>query len=362
VTLSPLDEYPIHQAPLSMRHVATSDRNFYDRSYFNAHPPTGELFCVFGMGQYPNLGVQDGFLLVADAECHRVVRASRALTTDRMDTTCGPLAVEVVEPLRVIRVTCAEGEGGLSCDMTWTGSIPAHEEPGQRMRLNERQTFDSMRYAQTGRWEGWLEVDGVRHDVTPDLWWGSRDRSWGVRPVGEPEPAGINAARPMEGFFWVYAPMQFDGFSILCIRQDEADGSPVLRQAVRAWPDGRIDDLGRPELSLRFREGTREVTGATWHLTETDGSPLEVQVEVLLPVWLGKGTGYGFDDDWRHGMWQGDEVVQAVRHDLTDPAVAGGMFGIQESVSRFTCGDAVGHGMLEWLFLGRHDPSGWTGW
>lgn len=57
-----------------------------------------------------------------------------------------------------------------------------------------------MRYAQTGRWSGWLEVDGTRHQVTPDRWWGSRDRSWGIRPVGEPEPPGINAARPLEGF------------------------------------------------------------------------------------------------------------------------------------------------------------------
>ena len=362
MTLSPLDELPIHQAPISMRHVATSDRNFYDRSYFNAHDGTGDIFCVMGMGQYPNLGVQDGFLLVATAEQHRVVRTSRALTADRADLTCGPLRIEVVEPLRVLRVVCEPNEWGLACDLTWTGAIPAHEEPGQRLRLNERTTFDSMRFAQTGCWEGWLTVDGSRHEATPDRWWGSRDRSWGIRPVGEPDPPGIGAARPLEGFYWVYAPMQFEDFSILCIRQDEPDGTPVLRQAVRVWPDGRVDDLGRPELDLQLRDGTREVTGATWHLTETDGSPLEVEVEVLLPVWLGKGTGYGFDDDWRHGMWQGELVVQGVRFDLTDPKVKASMFGIQESVSRFTCGPHVGRGLFEWLFLGRHDPSGWEGW
>lgn len=362
MTLSPLDEYPVHQAPVSMRHVATTDRNFYDRSYFNCHPSSDELFCVFGMGQYPNLGVQDAFLLVADAESHRVVRASRALTDDRMDLTCGPLRIDVVEPLRVIRLLCDENEWGLACDITWTGTIPAHEEPGHRMRVNERQTFDSMRYAQTGRWEGWISYDGERREVTPDRWWGSRDRSWGIRPVGEPEPPGISAARPMEGFYWLYAPMQFDDFSILCIYQDRPDGSPVLRQAVRAWPDGRVDDLGTPTVELRLKEGTREVTGATWHLTEVDGSPLDVEVEVLLPVWLGKGTGYGFDEDWRHGMWQGDLVVQGVRYDLTDPDVVKTMFGIQESVARFTCGDHVGHGLQEWLLLGRHDPSGWSGW
>jgi hypothetical protein len=361
MTLSPLDEYPIHQAPISMRHVATSDRNFYDRYYFNCHGSSDEVFVVFSMGQYPNLGVQDSFLLVADATTHNVIRSSRALTLDRMDLTCGPMRIEVVEPLKVVRVVCEDDEHGISCDMTWTGTIPAHEEPGQVMRLNERQTFDSMRYAQTGRWEGWVQLDDRRYEVTPDRWWGSRDRSWGIRPVGEPEPPGIQGARPMEGFYWIYCPMQFDDFSILCIYQDHPDGSPVMRQAVRVWPDGRTDDLGPPTIDLRFEEGTRMATGATWHLTD-DGKPLDIDVEVLLPVHLSKATGYGSEPDWRHGMWQGDLVVQGLRFDLTDPEVLASIWGIKESVSRFTCGEHVGHGLFEWLLIGRHDPSGWTGW
>ena len=48
-----LDEYPIHQTPLSMRYVASSDRNFYDRCYFNAHDRTGDIFLVTGAGVYP---------------------------------------------------------------------------------------------------------------------------------------------------------------------------------------------------------------------------------------------------------------------------------------------------------------------
>ena len=55
----PLDEYPIHQAPLSMQYVTTSDRNAYDRCYFNAHDRTGDIFAITGIGYYPNLGVKD---------------------------------------------------------------------------------------------------------------------------------------------------------------------------------------------------------------------------------------------------------------------------------------------------------------
>ncbi|MDQ1423718.1 MAG: hypothetical protein QOD72_1216, partial [Acidimicrobiaceae bacterium] len=54
---TPMDEYPIHQVPLPIAHPATSDRNFYDRCYFNAHDRTGETFLITGLGVYPNLGV-----------------------------------------------------------------------------------------------------------------------------------------------------------------------------------------------------------------------------------------------------------------------------------------------------------------
>ena len=40
--LSPLDDYPVHQISEPMRHVGTSDRNFYDRYYFNIHG-TGDV-------------------------------------------------------------------------------------------------------------------------------------------------------------------------------------------------------------------------------------------------------------------------------------------------------------------------------
>ena len=60
----PLDEFPIHQVPLSLQYVGTSDRNFYDRSYLNAHDRTGDVFLITGFGVYPNLGVKDAYATV----------------------------------------------------------------------------------------------------------------------------------------------------------------------------------------------------------------------------------------------------------------------------------------------------------
>ena len=78
-SLSSWDDYPVHQVAETIRHSATSDRNFYDRYYFNCYPLTGELFLIIGLGQYPNLGVTDGFAVVRSGDDHIVFRASKAL-------------------------------------------------------------------------------------------------------------------------------------------------------------------------------------------------------------------------------------------------------------------------------------------
>ena len=83
-----MDDYPIHQIAAPIRHVGSSDRNFYDRYYFNLHGSTDELFMVMGMGQYPNLATQDAFACVCKDGKQRVLRASRELG-DRTESTVG---------------------------------------------------------------------------------------------------------------------------------------------------------------------------------------------------------------------------------------------------------------------------------
>jgi hypothetical protein len=52
MTVTSWDDYPVHQSANWIAHVATSDRNFYDRYYFNAFDTGGEFMAVFGLGQY----------------------------------------------------------------------------------------------------------------------------------------------------------------------------------------------------------------------------------------------------------------------------------------------------------------------
>jgi hypothetical protein len=361
--LSPADDLPIHQIAEPIRQVGTSDRNFYDRYYFNMHPSSGDLFTIFGLGVYPNLGVMDAFLCARQGDTYQVVRASKEIGADRTNMAIGPFRIEVLEGLKRVRFVVEPNEWGLDMDVTWDAAIPAHLEPPHHRRQFGRITFDTSRFAQTGRWTGTLTFHGATHDVTPDHWWGCRDRSWGVRPIGEAEPAGIRAGHPAGGFYWNYAPMQFDDFSILYIAEEQPDGTRTLEEAVRIPADGSpAVSLGRPEHELEFISGTREVKRARIHMTEPDGTPVVIDVEPLLPVFLAVGTGYGTENDWRHGMYQGPLKVESLTWDFNNPADKAKMVGFVDAVARFRVGDHVGYGLWEYVIAGAHEKYGFTGY
>src|SRR5258708_7614664 len=252
MTVSTWDDYPVHQASEWIAHPATSDRNFYDRYYFNAFDTGGDWIAVMGLGQYPNLGVTDAFATVRVGDKQNVVRASRPLE-DRSDTTIGPIRVEVLKPLERLRFVVEPTEHTVGMDMGGEGPGPAAPEPAQFIRHGSRVMFDTQRLAQMGSWSGALSVEGRDLKVDPKTTWGSRDRSWGVRPVGEKEPDGIRlGANVMGGGMWSYFPMRFEDHSLCYICSGRADGVRTLEQAQRVWLDGRVEELGRTEHDHRF--------------------------------------------------------------------------------------------------------------
>ena len=357
MSISSWDDFPVHQTSEYIRHAATSDRNFYDRYYFNMHSCSDEVFAIFGFGQYPNLGVTDAFLCIAHGDDHQVVRASRPLT-DRMDLQVGPIRVEVLEPLRKIRFVCEPNdESDLSMDATWDGAIPAFEEPRQVLRVQHKEVFNTQRFVQVGRWTGSLRAGDQTWDATPDRYWGARDRSWGVRPVGEPEPDGIRQGVNAMAGMWNYFPMQFDDHAIVYMVHEQPDGSRRLEEGVRVWsdPERPIEHLGRPEHEHRMRSGTRMLAGSTIRFPDAG---IAVECTPLMVNYVSLGTGYGMDQDWRHGLYQGpDLVVQGVDHKISE--IAGlAQYGVVDQVARFEYDGNTGHGLYEHGFFGPFPAAG----
>jgi hypothetical protein len=359
--ISAWDDFPIHQIGEPVRFVGTSDRNFYDRYYFNLHGCSDELFLIMGMGVYPNLGTQDAFACVRRGPHHRVVRASRELG-DRSDLSVGPFRIEVLEPLRKLRFVLEPTEHAIAFDVSWEGAMPAWQEARHFIRNRGRVLFDTSRFAQTGTWAGSLTVGGEKIAITRDRWWGTRDRSWGVRPVGEPEHPGIRQGTPVMSGMWNYFPMQFRDHSLLYICQENAAGERELEEAVRVWADpGRpAEHLGRPSFQHELAPGTRLLRASTVAFPDAPGGGFSVKCTPLLPCMISVGTGYGLDADWRHGMYQGPLVVQGLerKHDEVAPL---GQYGVVDQVARFEYAGHVGYGLYEHGFFGAFPKCGLNG-
>jgi hypothetical protein len=358
--ISPLDEFPLHQAPLPLAWANSSDRNFYDRSYFNAHDRTGEIMVITGLGYYPNLGTKDAFVLVARDGKQTAVHLSDLIDQDRMNPRVGNYRIEVPDPLKKVRIVLEETEG-MSLDLTWEGTCDVVQEQPHVLRSGSRVTLDAQRFAQLGSWSGTILLDGEEIAVDPATWLGSRDRSWGVRPVGEAEPPGAPADPPFEGMWWLYVPIQFEDFAVVIIIQESPDGFRTLNDCTRVWKDGRVEQLGWPLIDIHYASGTRTPTGATITCTTPEGKPVVLEVQSHLAVPLHVGGGYGGDPDWIHGTWKGEGFAERVTYDMDDQAVQGRfMFGCVDHVGSATLDGVVGWGLFEHFCIGRHDPSGFT--
>ncbi|MFB8269810.1 hypothetical protein ACFC96_24850 [Streptomyces sp. NPDC055955] len=361
-----LDEYPVHQVPLSMKHVATGDRNAYDRCIFHLVDPTGEFLLILGLGVYPNLGVIDAYATLRVGDTLHAVRASDALRDDsRMELAVGPLRIQVERPLKDFVLTCEadpDNPDGLAYEINWSAAFPALWEPHHTQRRGGRLTLEGRRFVQAGRCDGRLRIGG--REVSLDGWTGTRDRSWGVRPVPGEEGGRLAEENRTEGFHWIWSPVRFDDRFLMVIVQEDADGYRTLNDAT-VVRDGHPDlQLGWPQADITYRAGTRHPESAVVHLIDPlSRKPLELGVEILASSPLAVGAGYPPADDWQHGTWRGHDWTDRRSYDLSDPAAHPlAAYGVIDHAARFTLDGQVGHGIFEHGSFGRHDPSGFTGY
>ncbi len=364
--ISPMDEYLAHQTHETFDRVYTSDRNFYDRYYFNCYSKDGAIFLVTGMGQYPNLGVTDAFVSVSKGTRQFTVRASRELGSDRLDTSVGPFRTEVIEGLRTLRVRCDENDWGVDLDLTFRAQAPALEEPQSFTRASwGRVTQNVARYAQVGTWEGRLRVDGASYEVHPERWQGARDHSWGVRQVGEPVPPGIalrDIAKGVTGFFHNWLPMQFDDHWIKVTIDEDYAGNRLVEESRKMYYYGvdRPDEpMGRPSVEIDYHSGSRELKSALLTFDHPSGKPIRSRSTPLRTVYLAAGSGYMPSEDWGHGYYKGALAVEGVVHELGTPEQRRPYATLNETLCRFDLDDgSVGYGMHENLCVGVYRPAG----
>jgi hypothetical protein len=364
--LNKFDDYPIHQTAEPLAHTATSDTNFYDRTWYNGYANDGSLYLGIGMAVYPHLGILDcAFSVVEKGGRQHCFFGSCRAPLERTEMRCGPFRIEVVEPMRITRVVLDDNKTGISCDLTFSTRTAGIEEARQTIWSGTRRVMDATRFDQFGVWSGEVRYPDGSIQVKPELCHGTKDRSWGVRNFGKSGPVG--APRPPASFFFIWAPLFWEDHVSHALSFEGANGEALAREALTAplykttadVPDG--DDPGIVHMAsvahrLRYEPNTRRIAAAEVDLIDLQGNVRTIAFEPILRFHM-KGLGY-FHPTWCQGVWQGEleiggEVFDPLKLDLSE----GPNLHMQQVV-RVSDGKQNGMGVLEHLCIGPYAPYG----
>jgi len=349
------DDYPLHQTPEPIAFAGT-DRNFYDRYFFNGYAPDGRGFFGIAFGVYPQLDIADAhFSFIRDGVQHSI-HASCELGMERMAMRVGPISIAVIEPLRKLKVAIEEAEG-ISGEIVFTARAAPIEEPRFTHRIGPRAFLDYTRMTQNGHYEGWIACDGSREELAKGTL-GTRDRSWGVRPIGARDPQPM-PGNPMPAFFWQWTPINLSDGSLFFHVNADTEGTAWNTRAAYAADGAEQSDIreGSGNLATTLQSASRWPSGGTLELN-VPGAPERLQLEPIGRFQM-KGLGYTHPE-WGHGMHHAP--LKVAREDYTladlDPAA---MDNIHVQMICRVTGDAKGTGVFEQLALGPYAPLGLTG-
>jgi hypothetical protein len=316
---------PVLDERHDLAHPVEGDSAWSESYYFNAYDPVTDTGLFTRMAVRPNEGTLDvgltAWLPGDELASLRGVREQREMVDTGLEVA--GVAYERVEPMRTWRLT-ADGEarvtdlGGserrrtrLALDLTFSSLAPAIGTDGQGRaapdyrRPEDGAVIEAARRAvgkghleQPGRWSGWLEADGVRHELAEAR--GNRDKSWGPRRWGGPR---------MWRWFSINLgdDVHFGGIRI---------GTPAgdLHRGW-VWREGRATSIDRWDVRTELADDG--LTHRVSHITATDKAGLAHQL-------------------------RGDLLRVAGM-----PARRGTV--LNEGLARWTCGDLEGYGISEYL-------------
>ena len=177
-----------------------------------------------------------------------------------------------------------------------------------------------------------------------------RDRSWGIRPVGERE-AGRQSG-PFQ-FYWLWAPLNFDDACYLFDVNEHGNGSRWHESAMHA-------PAGVTRRRHRHGPGRIQVPPAFGHAprrrrpscrSTSPGGNATIQLTPLYNFYM-QGIGYTHPT-WGHGMYVGDDVRAYDSVVTADEDEASPLNLHVQAVCRAERDDgAAGTGILEQLIVG----------
>ncbi|MCH7788598.1 MAG: hypothetical protein IH940_04075 [Acidobacteria bacterium] len=278
------------------------------------------------------------------------------------------MRLEIVEPMHSCRVTIDENETGVSADLLFEGRTANIEEPRHSLAGGSRRIMDTTRFAQLGFWSGWIEIGGRRLELERDTMRGTKDRSWGVRPVGGGDPRGAPSLDRSGGLFFLWAPLHWGDMGSHFQLFEDRYGRPLYQVGAFLPVYSSTDDLPGVvdeatehmrslEHDLRFEPNSRMIASATLSMTSVDSDLVHhIELEKLFTFRM-KGIGYAHPE-WSHGVWKGELEMAVEQWDLSDVDENEYTNQHVQHLVRARMGERVGIGVLEQNCLGPYKPYG----
>jgi hypothetical protein len=375
--LSKLDDYPVHQTPEPLYRTASSDRNTYDRYWYNAHAKDSSFYFGVALCRYPNLGILDCSLsIVADGEQHAFHGSCRA-PDEPTDTRVGPFKLKILEPMGRHQITIAPNDTGIECDLIFTPKTGAIQEARQTLGNHRYVVMDATRLDQFGSWSGTIRYNGKEIIVDGETTFGLKDRSWGIRPVGDAYTGGA----PMDAYqanHFMWLPIHWPNECTLAGWFEDGDGyqwhtdqgivpsystmdaiPAVVDPAMKMWN-------GKVVYDIDLQPGTRHANSGSFTMTDRSGASMDITVEMTGMLHRMKGLGYQ-NPEWGHGKWHDELKIGSENWqcNAVDPLALENIHLQQVIIARRTLPSGeteIGHGVLEQMHMGRHAVLGFDDW
>jgi hypothetical protein len=290
---------------------------------------------------------------------------SRRAPRERTEMQVGPMRIEIEAPMKRTRVVLDDNKSGISCDLVFSARSASIQEARQTLWSGTRRVMDATRFDQFGRWSGVVRHPEGEIRVDERVCLGTKDRSWGVRGVGEPESGG--APTMPGGIFFLWAPLFWDDHISHAIFFDGMKGEALVREGIVAplyateadvpgVEDGRDERMATARHRIKYHRGTRLAESAEIDLVGHDEKTRTISLEPILKFQM-KGLGYGHPE-WGQGMWKGDLAIGSESFDPRQLDMLDRSNIHVQQVVRASDGTRTGVGVLEQICIGPYAPSG----
>lgn len=328
--LTLLDESFAHQlvAPRSRTQYETP--RWAERAYYLLHVDQG-LTLNAGRQLYAHAGRWWVFAAAATGSVQHNLRVELPFVPgeDPDAAQVGPLRIEVIEPLSVVRLVLEEPGFPLSYDLTFRARFPAHAHEPTLIERDGEVVTHSMSFFQSGLFNGTVKLDGREWQIADRA--GFRDRSWGFRK---------HDGSPGRGLV-VFVSCETDEEVVHLLLLETASGR---RAYTAGWitSSAGIQTLAAADHDLEFADGL--LTGGRFVLETADGSERVLSCEVENRLYL-SGVGYSADPTAREPGTSSFELL--------DRQTVSRIDGQNDNGASFTLDGEPGYGYVE-TGLGTH--------